>query len=1604
LCRFIGWILPTTSISDHKNNYYSLEVARWGTENWQEVFRGQTNITNGTLGTFDPSGLENDSYQVRLSAFDLTGRGTVVQEQLDVTGELKLGNFKLSFTDISIPVNGIPINLTRTYDSLTAGTTDDFGYGWRMEFRDTDLRTSLKPDPVYEQLGYRTEGFQDGTRIYITLPGGKREAFTFQPRYVGGLLAVTGWMYPNFVADKGVTSTLTVPGAVVSVNSVSGDVSGNVNGLLRRNRQGKLYTAGGQPYVPQDEGFGNRYLLTTKDGTVYEINATSGDLESVTDTNGNKLTYTDYEISSSTGQKVTFERDASGRITSVTDPLGAKVVYAYDAKGDLVSVTDRDGNTTQFGYNSSRAHYLEKIVDPLGREAVKTEYDEQGRLKKTSNASGNGVEFVYDPANAIEIVKDALGNPTTYEYDKRGNVVRAVDAMGGTTRMEYDDDNRVTKTTDANNLVTKYTYDAAGNLTSRSETYCGCAGVVPGSTTYTYNSLGQQTSITLPTGATVFQDYDSRGNLLALRDGKGSQILSYTYDDNGNVLSETSDGTTTTYKYDSRGNVIETKDADGTITKTEYDANNRLSKMIEADGSVSLFTYDKEGRQTKADYGNGLFVNYTYTATSPDWTVIEGPTIGRIERKFTTDGKLGGWVTPEGEITFTYDAAGRLWKETQPNGQTTEYVYDAAGRVTKIKDLSTGKSIDKSYNTGGQVLSETDAFGRTTSFTYDKNGKVASTTNALGQTYSYVYAGSSTTIIDPLGRKTTSTNNDYYLPSSTTYDNGAKTSVEYLYTNNLLEATDYPTKVIGLNGKVRTYGYDAQGNLTSTSDLAGNLYTYDYGTNGVSSITSPTGAQINYEYDTNGNLTKLSYGAQIARRLSLRSLVAGSPSLTAAASPTAPPAKAYTYDKDDRLESITNASGSKIEYTYDTRYNVITQTATDASGNVSTIGAVYGTDDELSSVTNSTGTTSYQYDADGYVSQITGANGSIISYVYDGQGNIIKQTEKANASATGIVTEYGYDIYGKLLSVKDSRSRTTTMTYDSVNRLETKTLPNGVKTTYGYDTFDWVISIVHTKADGTVLASQTYTRNLGGEPSKVVREDGSYTEYKYDPAVRLSKEVAYNASGVAVRSIEYSYDLDGKRTRKVDYLGTHDYTYNAQGQLESIDSDSYAYDADGRLTTVTKTGQTLNLVHDTFDRLTQVTNNGTTTQYLYDANGNRVREIGSATKNYLVVPNLQNGLESTDLVTDGSGTVVSDYVYGGSEVIARLDAAGNPVYYLTDDMGSVIGLVDASGNLVSRIIYDGFGNVVSGDDGSSLGGDLRFQGQWLEGESGLYYMRARNYDAQTGLFLSRDAVDVLDQSVEAFSSYQFAYNNPLVYSDPTGLITLNEVQIAQIIDEILESIQRKAISDGKEFLIDQAKGVVGKILNQFLGGILPTELSNIDSPNSTRTPGDLLEALVTKGVCDILRPQGLGEKVWQRAEVSVGGKPGTNGVNCGKKLPSDDYFEVLRSQLPARKGKKPDFILSEIAPLEVAKNKGKSWLIGDFKIKPGSIVYGMNQNKKQFTQWLAINRYAAKYTYARIATYITFYNDSTRIEVLKKEALKEFKVLLFVIPLIKENK
>jgi RHS repeat-associated protein len=112
-------------------------------------------------------------------------------------------------------------------------------------------------------------------------------------------------------------------------------------------------------------------------------------------------------------------------------------------------------------------------------------------------------------------------------------------------------------------------------------------------------------------------------------------------------------------------------------------------------------------------------------------------------------------------------------------------------------------------------------------------------------------------------------------------------------------------------------------------------------------------------------------------------------------------------------------------------------------------------------------------------------------------------------------------------------------------------------------------------------------------------------------------------------------------------------------------------------------------------------------------------------------------------------------------------------------MGSVIALVGDSPSDRATIHYDGFGNVrrVGGSAGmvalpSATGGDFRFQGMWSDAGTGLYYVRARVYDAQTGRFLSRDPAEGEREDPIAYLAYAFANANPLMFFDPTGRVAL----------------------------------------------------------------------------------------------------------------------------------------------------------------------------------------------------------------------------------------
>ncbi len=409
--------------SDANLTSYTLSVAPDGSSSFTQIASGTTSVTNGVLGTFDPSSLANGAYDLRLQATDIGGNVLTIDETVNVSGNLKIGNFTLSFTDMSIPVSGIPVTLTRTYDSLNANNQDQLGYGWRLEYRDTDLTSSVHPTTPDEQEAGIFNPYLTGSKVYITLPGGQREGFTFEPQQKSGFEGYLGFYDPVFVPDPGVTDELSVAKDYTLTQMDDGSWAGLVD-------DGEL------PFNPADSlNWGGIFNLTTKDGLAYQINASNGQLNSVSDANGNVVSFTDTSIDSNRGVHITFDLDAQGRIIAAHDPTGNTVKYQYDASGDLVSVTDRSGNVTQFVYNTpGHPHYLTQVIDPLGRTGVRTDYDAQGRLISLIDADGKTVQLAHDPADSIETVTNALGNPTTYEYDPSATWSRRSTPMAASPR------------------------------------------------------------------------------------------------------------------------------------------------------------------------------------------------------------------------------------------------------------------------------------------------------------------------------------------------------------------------------------------------------------------------------------------------------------------------------------------------------------------------------------------------------------------------------------------------------------------------------------------------------------------------------------------------------------------------------------------------------------------------------------------------------------------------------------------------------------------------------------------------------------------------------------------------------------------------------------------------------------------------------------------------------------------------------------------------------------------------------------------------------------------------------------------------------------------
>ncbi len=1280
-------------------------------QTWTTIASGSTAVTNGLLGTFDPTLLVNGIYTVRLRATNAGGQLSETTVSAVVGGELKVGNFTVTYTDLDVPMSGLPIQVVRTYDSRDT-RKGDFGAGWTLGMRNVRVEKSVVLGANWEQTV--TEGFLptfclQPTRVplvTVTFPDGRIYRFQASLSSQCQLIAPFEFSTVGFSQLQGSPGTLGAKLVALEENDVfvAGAAPGDVELLSAETAD---------PYNP------TRFQLTTADGASYIIDEKAG-LQSMRDLNNNTLTVTPQGIIHSSGRSINFTRDAQNRITRITDPSGAQLNYAYDANGDLVSSTDQDARTTTYTYNST--HGLLDIVDPANRRGIRNEYDASGRLISITDADGNILRFNFNANSRQQVVTDRKGHITVYEYDERGNTLSITDADGKVTRSTYDlNNNRLTLTDQLGN-TTAYTYDARGNCLSKTD----AQGRV---TRLTYNERNQVTSTTDANGNTVTNTYDAAGNMLSTRDALGNTIT-FTYNSGGQVLTRTDEANrVTSFEYDSFGNLTKETDRLGNITRHTYNATGDRTSVTDAKGNTITFTYTTGGLLTSTVDALGNTSRSEY-----DTVGSLSATVDALGHRTTTTSNVTGLplqaTYADGtQFNLQYDANGELSGSSATGGLAPTLERTKSGLPAKVT-IASGTTISYEYDARGRQTSESDPRGNTTTYQYNLLDKVTLKTDALGNQTRFSYDGVGNVIA-----QIDAANNTI----SHTYDKA----------NRLLRTT-LP------DGSFFENTYDSLGQVISRRDTAGNVTGFTYDAEGrLLTVTLPGGAVTRYEYDANGNMItstdalghKTLYEYDKMNRLVKKTFPDTS-------------TEVMVYNAGGFVTSKTNRNGKTTTYEYDNRNRV--SKVNYADGN--TVTYTYTQTGKRDTVTDSRGVTDFDYDAFDRVSRVRYPDGTPISYGYDLAGNRTSITTPDGA------TVYTYDAGNQLTKVTDPRGLITSYDYDSRGNVIKVNHPNGLATAKTYNQKNELMSIKTTRTGGAVVFEETYVRDANGRRTKVTQLDGSWTEYAYDARSRLQSETYKDAAGNITRQVTYTYDAVGNRLTLNENGTAITYTYNVSDQLTSDGVSTYTYDANGNTLTRSEGSSSVRYTYDSRDKLSQITQpDNSTVNYVYDADGNRVRSVSpDGTTNHLVDPTI--AAPQVVVETDGSGQVIASYTYG-LELISQW-RNGVDSFYLSDALGSTRALTNNQGVVTDSYSYDAFGQLLS-STGTTVNSFL-YTGEQRDAAAGLYYLRARYYDPAIGRFLTQDPHPGTLQDPESLHKYVYVQNNPVNGTDPLGLYTLWE--------------------------------------------------------------------------------------------------------------------------------------------------------------------------------------------------------------------------------------
>lgn len=314
----------------------------------------------------------------------------------------------------------------------------------------------------------------------------------------------------------------------------------------------------------------------------------------------------------------------------------------------------------------------------------------------------------------------------------------------------------------------------------------------------------------------------------------------------------------------------------------------------------------------------------------------------------------------------------------------------------------------------------------------------------------------------------------------------------------------------------------------------------------------------------------------------------------------------------------------------------------------------------------------------------------------------------------------------------------------------------------------WMQRVVLNTSGGSAGLDEVwnYTRDPNGNITAITLPNRSGS-YQYDALDRLISEALGTDPAIA-----YQYDRNGNRTfETVDQTQTT-YTYTANtNRLETVGTEGMTHDAAGNRTSDRSGARTFE--YNGAGRLYRVYESGTlVATYTYNVLGQRTRKVTSS-DTVLYHYDLDGKLLTE---TDADGNVLREYIHADSIPIAQIDRIGGTddiTYLHTDHLGTPRAGTDANGVLVWRWLGEAFGNSAADEDpdgdGQSTVVNLRYPGQYADGETGFHYNYFRYYDPDTARYVTSDPIGLEG----GINTYLYSEASPLNIFDPNGLEGVN---------------------------------------------------------------------------------------------------------------------------------------------------------------------------------------------------------------------------------------